>query len=149
MTKTEKTIHIAADHAGYEYKEFLKKKLSKNGCHLIDHGTDSTASMDYPDVVHLLASTINDPNNEDLGILICGSGNGVAITANKYPNVRAGLAWTTEIAQLTKAHNNANIIAIPARFISKRMASSIVKTFLDTEFEGGRHGRRVDKINCI
>jgi len=144
-----KTIVIGADHAGFEYKESLKKSLEKKGWTVQDYGTDSEASMDYPDVVHKLASHINQ-NPGQLGILICGSGNGVAITANKYKNVRAGLAWNTNITKLVRQHNKANILAIPARFVSKRMASMMVSSFLTTEFEGGRHQRRVDKIiNCL
>jgi len=144
-----KTIVIGADHAGFEYKESLKKSLEKKGWTVQDYGTDSEASMDYPDVVHKLASHINQ-NPDQLGILICGSGNGVAITANKYKNVRAGLAWNTNITKLVRQHNKANILAIPARFVSKRMASMMVSSFLTTEFEGGRHQRRVDKIiNCL
>lgn len=140
-----KTLLIAADHAGYETKEFIKQALEKEGYTLHDYGTFSSESMDYPDVVHPLAQAINK-GEEERGIVICGSGNGVNMVANKYPNVRSALCWQEELAALARQHNNANVVAIPARFISKDLALKIVKTFLSSSFEGGRHERRVAKI---
>ena len=140
-----KTLLIAADHAGYETKEFIKQALEKEGYTLHDYGTFSSESMDYPDVVHPLAQAINK-GEEGQGIVICGSGNGVNMVANKYPNVRSALCWQEELAALARQHNNANVVAIPARFISKDLALKIVKTFLSSSFEGGRHERRVAKI---
>jgi len=139
-------IVIGCDHAGYEYKEKLIKKLQSLHITVIDKGTHSTDSVDYPDFVHPVASEI-DENRSDFGVLICGSGNGVCMTANKHQNVRAALCWNKELAELARQHNNANIICIPARFISYRMASQMVNAFLFTPFEGGRHKRRVDKIS--
>ena len=140
-----KTLLIVADHAGYETKEFIKQALEKEGYTLRDYGTFSSESMDYPDVVHPLAKAINN-GEEEQGIIICGSGNGVNMVANKYPNVRSALCWQEELAALARQHNNANVVAIPARFISKESALKIVKTFLASSFEGGRHERRVAKI---
>ncbi len=140
-------IAIGGDHAGFHYKKRLISFLEGIGYSVEDFGPGSDASVDYPDHVHPLASSIASEDN-DFGILICGSGNGVAITANKHENVRAALCWVDEIASLARKHNNANIICIPARFIAYEYAEMLVKTFLDTDFEGGRHGRRVDKINC-
>jgi len=141
-------IAIGCDHAGYDYKEMIKKSLEKKGYEVIDHGTYSTDSVDYPDFVHPVCKDVAKKKAEK-GILICGSGNGVSMAANKHKKVRAALSWTTEIAKLARQHNDANVVSIPARFISKRMASLIVKAFLNTSFEGGRHQRRVDKIsNC-
>ncbi len=136
---------MACDHAGFELKEFLKSTLTERGLEIKDFGTYSSDSVDYPDMIHPLAKEINDGNYE-FGIIMCGSANGVSMVANKYPNVRCGLCWEEEIAQLTKQHNNANIIALPARFISKEKALSIVDAYLNTEFEGGRHQKRVEKI---
>lgn len=141
------TIAIASDHAGYHYKEKLIDVLRKMDFEVVDHGPPSDTSVDYPDHVHPLAKTIDD-HSMPLGILICGSGNGVCMTANKYANVRAALCWNTELAQLARQHNNANILCIPARFVSQRMANSMVKAFVSTKFEGGRHARRVNKISC-
>ena len=140
-------IAIGGDHAGFQYKERLSKFLAEKGHAVEDFGPGSDASVDYPDHVHPLAASIVAQTNE-LGILICGSGNGVAITANKHESVRAALCWNSELAALARQHNNANIICIPARFIAYEYAELLVNTFLDTEFEGGRHQRRVDKINC-
>lgn len=138
-------IAIGGDHAGYEYKEQIKALLLDRGYQVIDHGPFSADSVDYPDFVHPVAQDI-DQNRVDCGVLICGSGNGVAITANKYKSVRCGLCWQPDIAKLTKLHNNANAIALPARFVSIETAKEMVQVFLDTEFEGGRHERRVNKI---
>jgi len=146
--KTEgKVIGIAADHAGYELKEILKRELESMGYTCKDFGTNSKESMDYPDVAHPLAKAIE--NGEfPKGIAICGSGNGISMVLNKHSNVRAALCWNEEIASLAREHNDANICSLPARFISSELAISIVKIFLSTEFEGGRHQRRVNKVNC-
>tara|TARA_B110001454_G_C12672927_1_gene414539 strand:+ start:718 stop:1146 length:429 start_codon:yes stop_codon:yes gene_type:complete len=138
-------IAIGNDHAGTEYKFEIIKLLELRGITVSNYGTDGDSSVDYPDFVHPVA---NDVNTEkvDFGILVCGSGNGVSMTANKYPNVRAGLCWTKEITELTRQHNNANILSIPARYTSVQQALAMVETFLDTPFEGGRHQNRVDKI---
>lgn len=139
-------ISIGNDHAGPEYKLEILKYLESKGHIVTNYGTDSTDSVDYPDFVHPVAKDVND-NTVDFGILICGSANGVAMTANKYQNVRAGVCWTSEITELTRQHNNANIICIPARFTSVPQAIKMVEVFLNTEFEGGRHQKRVDKIS--
>lgn len=140
-----KIIPMACDHAGFELKEFLKSSLIERGLEIKDFGTYTSDSVDYPDMIHPLAKEINAGNFE-FGIIMCGSANGVSMVANKYPNVRCALCWQEEIAQLAKQHNNANIIALPARFISKEKALSIVDAYLNTEFEGGRHQKRVEKI---
>ncbi len=138
-------ISIACDHAGYELKDWLKSQLP----HITfdDFGTDGPDSVDYPDFIHPLANDLGE-NPGKLGIIICGSGNGVAMTANKHSHIRAALCWNNEIAEMARQHNNANIISIPARYLSKELALRMVNTFLSTEFEGGRHQRRVDKITC-
>ncbi len=141
------TIAIGCDHAGPVYKKKILDILEEQNITVIDKGTHTGDSVDYPDFAHPVAQLV-DRGEADLGILICGSGNGVAMTANKYSKVRAALCWTTEIAALARQHNNANVITIPARFTSEWQATEIVKTFLSSEFEGGRHGRRVDKISC-
>jgi ribose 5-phosphate isomerase B len=142
------TIAIGADHAGFEYKELLKTYLTEKGYTVLDFGTDSTASVDYPDYVHPLAAEVASGQIE-MGILICGSANGVCMTANKHRDIRAALCWNFEVAKLASQHNNANIICLPARFVSIHEAQQMVDTFLITEFEGGRHQTRVDKIgNC-
>lgn len=138
-------IGICSDHAGVGYKTLLISYLLKKGHEVVNFGTDSTESMDYTDVAHPLASAVENGEVE-AGIALCGTGNGMAITLNKHSGVRAGLAWNTKIAALVKAHNNANILVMPARFISSRMATLIVRSWLETEFEGGRHQRRIDKI---
>ena len=140
-------IGICSDHAGVEYKAKLIKYLQGRGIEVVNFGTDTTESMDYPDVAHPLASAV-ESGNVDLGIALCGTGNGMAITLNKHQGIRAGLAWGTAIGKLVKQHNNANVLVLPARFISYRMAVAIVRTWLDTDFEGGRHQRRIDKIPC-
>lgn len=143
--KDDLKIAIGADHAGFEYKEAISKWL--NADNLKDFGTYSPASVDYPDFAHPVASAVE--NGEfDFGILICGSANGVAITANKHQGIRAAICWNEELAVLARSHNNANIVCIPARFISIEDAEKIVNTFLATEFEGGRHANRVNKISC-
>lgn len=139
---------MACDHAGYELKEFVKQKLIEKGFEVKDYGTYSSESVDYPDYAHPLGAAINR-GEFARGIVICGSGNGVQMTVNKYPNVRCALCWTPEIASLGRQHNNCNVIALPARFISQETALEIVDVFLTTEFEGGRHQRRVEKINKL
>ena len=139
------TLLIASDHAGFETKEYIKQYLEQQGYTIKDFGTFSNESMDYPDAVHPLAQEI-DAGNYPKGIILCGSGNGVNMVANKYPHVRSALCWTKEIVSLARQHNDANIVAIPARFIDKETALEIVITFLNTDFEGGRHATRVDKI---
>ncbi len=137
-------IAIASDHAGYELKRQLKEFFVKIS--FIDVGTFSKESVDYPDYAHKAIEQYNQGNCEKV-ILICGSGNGIQITANKYKNIRCGLCWDPEIAQLARSHNNVNVIAMPARYISFNTAKEIVQTFLETPFEGGRHQKRIDKIN--
>lgn len=141
-----KIIPIACDHAGFELKEKVKSYLSSRGYEVKDYGTNSSESVDYPDMVHPLGRDINNGVYE-FGIVICGSGNGVQMTVNKYKNVRCALCWTPEIAELARQHNDANILAMPARFISQEVALNIVDKYLSTSFEGGRHEKRVEKIN--
>jgi len=140
-------VAIGCDHAGYDYKDKVIKVLKKKGIEVIDHGTNSNESVDYPDFVHPTADDVEN-GKADLGLLICGSGNGVAMTANKHQGIRAALCWNTELAALARQHNDANMMAIPARFISQRMANAMVRIFVETDFEGGRHQRRVNKISC-
>ena len=142
-----KKIVIGADHAGYEYKEFIREYLQLNNYEVTDKGTFSKDSVDYPDFAHAVASAIEN-NEAEIGILFCGSANGVAITANKHKGVRAAICWTTEISELARQHNNANIICIPARFVAKEQAIEMTDVFLKTLFEGGRHQKRVGKIDC-
>jgi len=140
-------IAIGGDHAGFEYKQKIAQRLSELGYKLKDFGSYSADSVDYPDYVHPVATGVE--NGEfDLGVLVCGSGNGVAMTANKHDGIRAAICWSELLASLARQHNDANIICIPARFISYELAEEVVKLFLSTEFEGGRHKRRVDKISC-
>jgi ribose 5-phosphate isomerase B len=141
-----KVLALGSDHAGFELKEFLKKYLTEKGFDIKDFGTNSNKSVDYPDFAHPVAKAVND-NIIETGILICGSGNGVNIVANKYTNVRAALCWGTELAELARRHNNANILSLPARFISFEEAIKIVDLFLSTTFEGERHQLRIDKIS--
>lgn len=148
MEQTKKIIPIACDHAGFELKQQIIKYLTDNQYDTKDYGTFSPESVDYPDMVHPLGRDINNGVFER-GIVICGTGNGVQMTVNKYSNVRCALCWIPEIAALARQHNNANILAMPARFIDTQTAIEIVKTFLDTDFEGGRHQRRVEKINKL
>ena len=140
-------ISIGNDHAGPDYKKAIVKYLESKGIEVINHGTDTTDSVDYPDFVHPVAQDVEN-GTVDFGIIICGSGNGVAMTANKYKKVRAALCWIKEISALARQHNNANIISIPARYTSVQQAIDMVDTFLNTPFEGGRHQNRVDKISC-
>ncbi len=138
-------VLIASDHAGYELKEQLKERFGSE-FEFEDLGTNSTESVDYPDFAHNLATKVaNTPNQ--YGVLICGTGNGMAMCANKHADVRAGLCWSKDIAALIRQHNNANILVLPARFIPAETAFEIFSTFFSTDFEGGRHQRRIDKIN--
>ncbi len=139
------TISIGNDHAGTDYKFAIKSYLESIGHTVNNFGTDVHDSVDYPDFVHPVAKTIVD-KSADFGVLICGSANGVAMTANKYQEIRAGLCWNKEIVELIRQHNNANIICIPARFTAIPQAIQMVETFLNTKFEGGRHQKRIDKI---
>ena len=141
-----KKIAIAADHAGFEYKEYIKNQL-KDHYELVDFGTYSADSVDYADFVHPAAKAVENGDCE-FGILFCGSGQGVSITANKHQKIRCALCWDIDLAKLSKQHNNANMIAIPARFVSEELALQIIDAFLETEFEGGRHQNRVEKIRC-
>lgn len=141
----EMKVYIASDHAGYEMKEAIKKHFSSL-FEWEDLGTSSSESVDYPDYAHPLASAVAQ-SPESRAVLLCGTGNGVAMTANKHADVRAALCWNTEIASLARQHNNANVVVLPARFISPDEAFAIVDTFFNTSFEGGRHARRVEKIN--
>ena len=140
-------ISIGNDHAGPNYKKAIVIFLESNGFEIINHGTDSFESVDYPDFGHLVALDVENKVSE-FGIVICGSGNGIAMTVNKHQSVRAALCWTKEIASLARQHNDANIISIPARFTSIEQAVEMVAVFLTTKFEGGRHANRVDKISC-
>lgn len=140
-------IGICNDHAGVDYKNKLIRLLKTRGIEVVNFGTDTTQSVDYPDYAHALATAV-EKGEVDAGIALCGTGNGMAITLNKHKGIRAGLAWAKEIGALVKAHNNANVLVLPARFISYRTASLIVRTWLDTPFEGGRHQKRIDKIPC-
>ena len=139
-------ISIGNDHAGVDYKKYIQEHLFVNDVEVKNYGTDSLDSVDYPDFAHPVSKDVNEKLS-DLGILICGSGNGVCMTANKYEKVRAALCWNKELAKLSKSHNNANIVCIPARFVDKEQALEIVKTFISENFEGGRHERRVNKIS--
>ncbi|RYD77505.1 MAG: ribose 5-phosphate isomerase B [Sphingobacteriales bacterium] len=145
MANPKIKIAIGSDHAGFEYKEVLKNFLSDY--EIKDFGTQSLDSVDYPDFAHPVASAVENGDCE-FGILLCGSANGVAITANKHQGIRAGLCWENEVASLVRKHNDANVLCIPARFVSEELAKEITTTFLNTEFEGGRHQNRVEKISC-
>lgn len=149
MIEKNTTICIANDHAGYGLKlevlEYLNKKY-KNKVH--NFGTDNDLSCDYPDYAHKLAKNISK-NKNSFGVLLCGSGNGIAITANKHKNVRAAICWNLKITELARLHNNANVLVLPARFLSKKEAIEIVDVFFSTSFEGGRHQKRVDKISSF
>lgn len=140
-----KLIAIGGDHAGYEYKKKLIAFLMDKGYEVKDFGPSNSDAVDYPDYVHPLCEAIEN-DEMGMGVIICGSGNGVAITANKHQGIRAAICWNEDLAALARQHNDANLVAIPARFISFEMAEKIAEIFLKTEFEGGRHARRVDKI---
>ena len=145
---TTKIIPIGSDHAGYELKEQIKEFLLKKGYEVKDYGTYSADSADYPDYAHPVAEHL-EKEVGGLGVLICGSGNGISMTANKHQGIRCALCWEPEIAELARLHNDANIIALPARFVSLELAEKMVETFLSTNFEGGRHANRVNKMACI
>lgn len=138
-------IAIGNDHAGTQYKLAVSTYLESRGIEVTNYGTNSEESVDYPDFVHPVANDV-ESNAVDLGIIICGSGNGASMTANKHQGIRAALCWSVEIAKLAKQHNNANILSIPARFVSQQQAIDMVQAFLDTPFEGGRHQTRIEKI---
>lgn len=140
-------IAIGNDHAGTAYKNAIVNFLKENNIEVSNYGTNSGDSVDYPDFVHPVAEDVAS-QKVDLGIIICGSGNGASMTANKHQKVRSALCWTVEITKLAREHNDANILSIPARYTSEAQALEMVKTFLDIPFEGGRHQRRVDKIAC-
>ncbi|MBO4657796.1 MAG: ribose 5-phosphate isomerase B [Bacteroidales bacterium] len=146
MTKKQ-TIGMASDHAGFELKEQLKPFLKELGYKIKDFGTNSPESMDYADTAHPLAEAVEE-GKVDFGIAMCGSGNGISMTLNKHQGIRDALCWIPEIAALAKQHNNANIITLPARFISEELAREIILAYLNATFEGGRHQRRIDKIPC-
>ncbi len=145
MHKTKTPLLIGADHAGFKLKESVKKFLEAEGYSVHDCGATSEKSTDYPDYAHELACKL-EKGESKLGIILCGSGNGVAITANKHRHIRAALCWIPELAYLARAHNDANVLALPARFVDEKTAAEIVQTFLNTSFEGGRHSTRVKKI---
>lgn len=140
-------IAFACDHAAFEVRNSIIALLKDRGYEVLDFGTDGSESVDYPDHVHPFAKSIVD-NDAACGILVCGSGNGVAMTANKYQDIRAALCWNKTVAELSRQHNDANVIALPARFVSEKELLEMIEVFLDTEFEGGRHQRRVGKIAC-
>ncbi len=140
-----RSVAIGCDHAGFILKDRIKTFLAKRDIRVLDFGTDSADSVDYPDFAHPVAHSV-ESGEVDLGIVFCGSGNGVAITVNKHQGIRAALCWEPELARLGRAHNNANILALPARFISEELAVEIARAFLESDFEGGRHERRVNKL---
>jgi len=143
-----KPIAVGADHAGFEHKNAVAEWLKGKGYEVKDFGTDGPASVDYPDFAHPLASFVEE-GNAAFGILFCGSANGVAITANKHQGIRAGLVWDNEVAKLTRRHNDANVLCIPARFVALPYAQQIIETFIETQFEGGRHANRTAKMACM
>lgn len=140
-----KTVGLACDHAGYEIKEFIKQYLEEKGISYKDYGTNSTASCDYPDHAHALANAI-EQGDVYPGIGVCGSGEGMSMTLNKHQGIRAGLAWSPEIAHLTRLHNDANVLVLPGRFVDKETTRKILDEFFSTDFEDGRHARRIAKI---
>lgn len=139
-------IGLASDHAGYELKTWLKEKLQDMGYQITDFGCDSPESCDYPDYAHPLAKAV-EKLEVDIGISLCGSGNGINMVVNKYPGIRSALCWNEDIAALARSHNDANVCALPARFVSKDLALKMVSIFLHTDFDGGRHLRRIKKIS--
>jgi ribose 5-phosphate isomerase B len=143
-----KPVAVGADHAGFEYKTAVIKQLQDRGFTVKDFGTYSADSVDYPDFAHPVANAV-ESGEAGFGVLVCGSGNGVAITANKHQHIRAALCWTEELAALARQHNDANIICLPQRFVSLPTAEAMVTVFADTAFEGGRHGKRVEKMGCM
>ena len=148
MNFTNTTIGLASDHAGIDYKEIIKSHLKKRGLPYIDFGPYTTVSCDYPDYAHKLCGAITQ-NEIEMGIVLCGTGNGMAMTCNKYGTIRAGIAWNVEVAQLISAHNNANILVLPARFLSPEELTPIIDACLDTPFEAGRHLTRINKMPLL
>jgi len=148
MGEKKQTLALASDHGGYWMKDFIALKLCEQGYEVKDFGTQSGESVDYPDFIHPLAHAVNEGEFER-GIILCGSGNGAQMTANKYPHVRAGLCWNVQQTKLIRQHNNANILSLPGRFVTFDEAWNMVETFLKTPFEGGRHAQRVEKIGHI
>lgn len=142
-----KPVAVGCDHAGFEYKVELVKHLNKSGYQVADFGTYSVDSVDYPDFAHPTSASVEN-GEAAFGILICGSANGVCMTANKHKGIRAALCWQRDVAEITRKHNNANIICIPARFVSFFLCVEMVETFIKTAFEGGRHQERIQKMNC-
>lgn len=145
MDDNKGIIGLACDHAGYELKEYIKGVLAAKGIQYKDFGCHSTESVDYPDYAHPLANAV-ESGECSKGIAICGSGNGISMALNKHQGIRAALCWTPELAALARQHNDANVLSMPGRFITKEMGKEITETFLATDFEGGRHQRRIDKI---
>lgn len=143
-----KSFAVGGDHAGFDYKDQLIDYLKEQGFAVKDCGTYSADSVDYPDFAHPVANAV-ESGEVSWGLLLCGSANGVAITANKHQGIRAGLAWNIEVAKLVRQHNDANVICLPVRFISLEEAKACLQMFIDTEFEGGRHAGRVNKIGCV
>jgi len=139
---------IGNDHAGVDYKEAIVSYLISKGHEVLNHGTDSEDSVDYPDFIHPVAQDVSSKKS-GLGIIICGSGNGASMTANKYKDIRSAICWSKEIVALSRQHNNANILSLPARFISIPQAIAMVEVYINTDFEGGRHQNRIDKIPCM
>jgi len=144
---TSDTIAIGCDHAGFPYKDRIMSLLKEKGLEVLDFGTHSADSVDYPDYVHPVAEKV-ESGEARLGIVLCGSGNGVAMTVNKHQGIRAAVCWNTDLAKLARQHNDANVLSIPVRFVSEEMAVDMAEAFLSTNFEGGRHQRRVNKIAC-
>jgi len=142
-----KPIAIGSDHAGFDYKVELIKWLNQKGIQVQDMGVYENKSVDYPDFAHPVASSV-EKSESAFGILLCGTGNGVCMTANKHQHIRAAMCWDSDVAKLVRQHNNANIICLPARFVALEFAKSLIDIFIETPFEGGRHARRVDKIAC-
>lgn len=144
----EKPIGLANDHAGYEIKRYITNLFDEQGIKYIDFGANTTESVDYPDYAHKLGTAI-DNGECDFGIAICGTGNGINMALNKHQKVRSALCWNTEVARLVRAHNNANVLTLPGRMITQKEAYDMIVTFFNTDFEGGRHQRRIDKIPCM
>ena len=147
FTQGEKPIGLANDHAGYEIKKYIAKLFDEQGIKYTDFGTFGTESVDYPDFAHKLGNAI-DNGECDCGIAICGTGNGINMTLNRHKKVRSALCWNTEVARLVRAHNDANVLTMPGRFITQKEAYDMLQVFFNTPFEGGRHQRRIDKISC-
>ena len=148
MASSMRKMALGSDHGGFEMKEFIRIKLIEQGWIVKDFGTYSIESVDYPDFIHPVAKAVNDGDFE-LAVILCGSGNGAQMTANKYPQVRAALCWSEQLVKLARWHNNANILALPGRFLALEDAWNMVLTFVETPFEGGRHQARVDKISKL